>query len=168
VRLGGALHELLTHDHEHLDALLASMIGTGEAIDPRAYAEFRRGLLRHIGIEEKIIFPVVRRAGVDLPLIEQLHRDHALLAALLVPPPTPFEIEAIRAILAAHNPLEEDAGGLYGRIEALAGEELTDLLGRVTAFPEPRLAPHSDNGVLRRTIAQLTLEAEQGRAALKR
>lgn len=166
--MAGALHQLLSDDHERLDALLASIIATDGAIDPLRYAEFRRGLLRHIGIEERILFPLVRKTGGDLRLIEQLHRDHALLSALLVPPPAQNEIEAIRAVLVAHNPLEENAGGLYDRIEALAADELTDLLGRVSAFPEPRLAPQADSVVLRHTIAQLTREAERGRAALKR
>lgn len=160
--MSGALHQLLSDDHERLDALLASMIAADGAIDPIKYAEFRRGLLRHIGIEERILFPLVRKTGRDLRLIEQLHRDHALLSALLVPPPAQKEIEAIRAVLVAHNPLEENAGGLYDRIEALAANELTDLLGRVSAFPEPLLAPHADSVVLRRTIAQLSVKRNGG------
>ncbi len=161
--MAGSLQRLLANDHARLDTLLAAALTADGEIEPDAYGSFRRGLLRHIGIEERILFPLLRRAGSDLDLVEQLHGDHALLAALLVPPPTANEIDALRSTLAAHNPLEENAGGLYERIEALAGEALPDLLARVSAFPEPRLAPHADNDVLRRTIAQLTREAEERR-----
>jgi len=38
---------------------------------------------------------------------KQLHRDHAALAALLVPPPTAVEIGQIKSILSIHNEIEE-------------------------------------------------------------
>lgn len=162
----GRLHDLLTRDHERLDALLASSSRSDGTVEQQPYGEFRRGLLRHIGIEERILFPVVRRTGGDLRTIEQLHRDHAVLSALLVPPPTTAELDAIRTILAVHNPLEEDDGGFYDGVEAIAGDELDDLLARIEAYPDVRVAPHADNDILRRTIAQLLREAEEGRKKL--
>lgn len=157
----GRLYDLLARDHARLDALLA------DAAREESYREFRRGLLRHIGIEERILFPLIRKAGRDLRLIEQLHRDHAALSALLVPPPAPAEIDAVRRILEQHNPLEEDAGGLYDEIETLAGDEIEDLLRRVESFPETRVAPHADSELLRRTIAQLLREADEGRKRMR-
>ena len=137
------LHDYLSDDHERLDALLNAALGG----DDDAYAEFRRGLLRHIGIEERILFPLVRS-----PLTEKLHRDHAALAALLVPPPTRAEIEQIRAILSEHNLLEEDAGGLYEQVENLVDME------KVEAFPQIPTAPYTDSPLLRQTIEQLLRE----------
>ena len=48
----------------------------------------RTGLLRHIGMEEKILFPAARRlvhGEIVTSVIAQLHLDHAALTALLVP-----------------------------------------------------------------------------------
>jgi hemerythrin superfamily protein len=163
----GALHELLSRDHERLDALLAGLLSDDRAIDGERYTEFRRGLLRHIGIEERILFPEIRKRGGDTELERQLHRDHAALAALLVPPPTRREIEQIQQILLLHNPLEEERGGLYERFEQMAGDELEELMVRVLGYPQVRLAPYTDTPILRRSIEQLLREAEQGRRALR-
>ena len=43
----------------------------------------------------------------------KLRLDHGAFAALLVPTPTPAIIAALRAILGAHNVVEEGPGGVY-------------------------------------------------------
>lgn len=152
--MAGDLHEFLARDHERLDALLrACLQGNHES-----YAEFRGGLLRHISIEERVLFPELRKRGVGLAMEQQLHRDHAALAALLVPPPSLVEIEQIAAILEVHNEIEENAGGLYELVESLAGDELMGLMARVHAIPVVRLAPHVDNALVRSTIETLLRE----------
>ena len=149
------LHAFLARDHERLDALLEEL-SRGEGGIPRdRYDEFRRGLLRHIGIEERVLFPELRRRRGVTSLEKQLHRDHAALAALLVPPPTHSEVEQITAILETHNRLEEKPGGLYEIIEELSGDDLAAVMERVHAIPEIPLAPFSDTPLLRRTIEQL-------------
>ncbi len=139
-------------DHERLDALLERIVRDDGTIDETAYTPFRRGLLTHIGIEERVLFPALRARGSDLTLIEKLHNDHALLAALLVPPPTKWEIDTIAAVLRDHNPLEEDPGGLYDRV----GDELIE---KVRAYPEVRVAPYSDTPHLRYSIELLLKKA---------
>ena len=161
------LHELLSRDHERLDSLLTECLQPDGTIDMEPYSEFRRGLLRHIGIEEKILFPEVRRRRGDSDVERQLHRDHAVLAALLVPPPTAKEIALIREVLEQHNPLEEDQGGLYEVFEHLAGDDLGELMERVRAYPEVRVSPHSDSAILRSSLEQLLREADEGRRALR-
>lgn len=152
------LHEYLSRDHQRLDELLL------RALDNEgAYIEFRRGLLRHIGIEERVLFPFLKQHFGSTVVEKQLHRDHAALSALLVPPPGRREIEQIRSILTAHNPLEEDEGGMYDRLERLAADALAGLLTVVTAFPQVPVAPHSDTPLLRRTIEQLIRDAAEGR-----
>jgi hypothetical protein len=153
------LHELLSRDHDRLDGLLAVCIRDDGTVNTPAYDAFRRGLLRHIGIEERVLFPELRRRRGETALERQLHRDHAALAALLVPPPSASEILQIRTILSAHNPLEEDAGGLYEIIEELTGRELDGLVETVRTFPSVPVAPHSDTPLLRQTIEQLMREA---------
>jgi hypothetical protein len=152
------LNELLSRDHDRLDGLLAASVRADGAIDSDRYAAFRAGLLWHIAVEEKVLFRAIRKERGDTRLLEQLHRDHAALAALLVPPPAVAEIETIRTILARHNPLEEDAGGLYELADRLS----VDLLPLVQAVPPVIVAPHADTPTTRRSIEQLVREAEEG------
>ena len=163
-----ALHDFLSRDHARLDSLLMSCRDAGEEIPYEPYDAFRRGLLWHIGVEEKVLFPELRKWRAGVELAEQLHRDHAALAALLVPPPTSVEIEQIAAILEPHNDIEERAGGVYELVETLSGSELESLMERVLAMPEVRLAPHADSPILRESIAHLVRAAEDGRQALLR
>lgn len=124
-----------------------------------SYEEFRRGLLRHISIEERVLFPELRKRRGTTPLEQKLHRDHAALAALLAPPPSSVEIHQIATILTVHNELEERADGLYEIIESLAGDELAALMDRVHAIPPVPVAPHVDTPLVRSTIEQLVREA---------
>lgn len=162
-----SLHDLLGRDHDRLDALLASALRDDGTIDEESYRAFRAGLLQHIAIEERVLFREVRRKGGESPLVEQLHRDHAALAALLVPAPAAAEIGEIRAILVQHNPLEEEPGGFYDDVERIAGDDLPDLIARARALPPVRVAPHADSEVLRRTIEQLLAAADEGRRKLR-
>jgi hemerythrin superfamily protein len=152
------LHQLLSLDHARLDALLETCM-RGDEDWLASYEEFRRGLLRHISIEERVLFPELRKRRGTTSLEQKLHRDHAALAALLVPPPSPAEIRQIAAILTVHNELEERAGGLYDDVESLAGDKLSALIARVHAIPAVRVAPHVDSPLVRNTIEQLLREA---------
>jgi hemerythrin HHE cation binding domain-containing protein len=113
--MSGSIPRFLADDHARLDALLQRVAVHPGEIDRAAYAEFRAGLLKHISMEEKILLPAAQRArgGEALPLATKLRLDHGALAALLVPTPTPAILAALRAILAAHNPLEDSPGGVY-------------------------------------------------------
>lgn len=127
------IRKYLSEDHTRLDAALQS----GD------YETFREGLLRHIGIEQKILFPIMR----DWPLIERLHLDHGALAALLVPTPTPAILGAIRTILENHNPLEEGPGGLYEECERRLGDGANEVLKRIQNAPRVPVASNVDNEI---------------------
>ena len=87
--MSAELHAFLAGDHERLDAVLDSCLRTG---DPESYDGFRRGLLRHIAIEERVLFPLLRtRQGNDFDLASMdvqaaLHAHGALLGDLLLAP----------------------------------------------------------------------------------
>lgn len=55
----GLIHSFLSQDHARLDALLIRATSHPEVVDAASYADFRAGLLRHIAIEEKVLFPAV-------------------------------------------------------------------------------------------------------------
>lgn len=165
--MASVLHEYLARDHDRLDLLLDASLRDDDSIDGETYGGFRRGLLRHIGIEQKILFLELRRRQGDSELMRQLHRDHAALSALLVPPPSKEGIATIRSILAQHNPLEEVPGGLYEIFETATGQELASLMEKVRTYPEVPMAPYSDTPLLREAIEKLLRDAEDGRRRLR-
>ncbi|MGH7928460.1 MAG: hemerythrin domain-containing protein, partial [Candidatus Binatia bacterium] len=119
------IYRFLVDDHARLSELLDRASCRADQIDLAAYAAFRGGLLRHIGMEEKILLPFIqkKRGGDPLPIAAKLRLDHGALASLLVPTPTPGIIATLREVLEKHNPIEEGAGGLYEICQALVGAE---------------------------------------------
>jgi hypothetical protein len=125
--------EMLAGEHAEMDRLLAA----GE------FDAFRRLLLRHIALEEKILLPAAReaRGGEPLPIAAQLRRDHAEIAALLAPSPTTETIRQLRELLSRHNPLEEGPQGLYETCERLFGPDRSrEILERLRTMPAVRVA----------------------------
>jgi len=53
--MAGKISQFLCADHARLDDVLRRATADVTRIDHTAYAEFREGLLRHIGMEEKIL-----------------------------------------------------------------------------------------------------------------
>lgn len=132
----GELYRLMAAEHAELGELLAKAAGEGAAIDPEAYQRFRERLLRHIRIEEWILLPMAeRKRGEALSIAGRLRLDHGALAALLMLPPADHAFRAIRAVLDAHNPLEEAEGGVYEQCEGLAGPEIAESLSQIAASP---------------------------------
>jgi hypothetical protein len=139
-----SLRQFLTEDHRRLDALLERSGECRAPADLAAYDQFRRGLLRHIGLEEKILLTAAARLrGEPLEQAARLRLDHGAIVSLLMPIPTPSIIRAIRKVLAAHNPIEEGAGGVYDICEKLAASEHDELLGKIRAAPEVPTNPNA-------------------------
>jgi hypothetical protein len=141
-------------DHRRLDALLRSAVADPRKADAAMYDQFRAGLLRHIGLEEKIVLPTLQRLGGGIPyvLAAKLRLDHGALAALLMPTPKPAVVAAIRAIVSAHNALEEGPDGLYEAGDHLAESEVGALLERLRAAPEVTVTPTSDSTAVMKTV----------------
>jgi len=152
----GAIHRYLADDHARLDRLLRSATTDPAHLDPGPYAEFRRGLLRHISMEEKLLLPAARRArgGSPLPIAATLRLDHGAIAALLVPTPTAGIVAALRAILARHNQIEEGPGGLYDTCAALADRDADALLAALRAAPAVPAAAHVDGPRVMAAVAR--------------
>ena len=150
----GMLTEFLVEDHRRLDGLLQAAVAHPGTVDDRAYAQFRAGLLRHIGMEEKILLPAVQRqrGGEPLPLAARLRLDHGALAALLMPTPTAAILTTIQGILVEHNVLEEGAAGLYETCDALAGPETEPILAALRAAPEVTVMPYNDSTVVMNAV----------------
>jgi hypothetical protein len=133
------VREFMEADHKRLDKLLDKAFADQEHIDHESYDGFRQGLLKHIGMEEKILLPLAQklRGGEPLQLAAKLRLDHGALASLLVPAPTPKIAHAIRTILEAHNPLEEGPNGVYEQCLDLIGNDSDILLQLMSAKDVP-------------------------------
>ncbi|MDK2743597.1 MAG: hemerythrin domain-containing protein [Nitrospira sp.] len=156
--LAGPVTRFLTDDHRRLEALLQSAVSSTGQVKQGAYDQFRAGLLRHIGMEEKILMPAAQRlsSGEPLSMAAKLRLDHGAIAALLMPTPTAGIIATLQTILMKHNVIEEGPGGLYEVCDKLAGGETEHLIAKLRAAPEPAVLPHSDTpavlGAVRRAL----------------
>jgi hypothetical protein len=143
----GPITDFLLEDHRRLERLLQSAVAQAGSVDEGAYDQFRAGLLRHIGMEEKILLPAAQRfrGGEPLPIAAKLRLDHGAIASLLMPPPSAAVIATICAVLKVHNTIEEGPGGLYQTCDELAGSESAQLLAKLQAAPEVAVLPCSDS-----------------------
>lgn len=152
--------DYLVVDHARLHGLLASASDRG-VLDVDAFESFRAALLRHIGIEEKILFPAVRvaRGGEPFQPARALRVEHAALTSLLVPTPDLALCHEIAALLRRHDEKEEGLGGVYAACERFLGADVSAQLAQraetVAAVP---LARHFD-GVGTYRTAEAALEA---------
>ncbi len=148
----GSIEAFMTTDHVRIDRLFVEAERADGSIDLTKYAAFRAGLLRHIGMEEKVLLPFARskRGGEPRPLAGPLHADHGRIAKLLVPTPDQALCDELRATLATHNQLEEGEDGLYAICDALAGDEAASIVARLRAQPEVPLAKHYDGPLIRK------------------
>lgn len=162
----GPIARFLSEDHDRLDALLADATARPGVIEPGAYEAFRAGLLRHIGIEEKILVPAFRQAGAVDPEFDAIARrlriDHGAITSLLVPSPSHALVAELRSILAPHNEVEEGEAGFYARCEARLAGGAEAIVERMRAYPPVRTVPHHDGPRALRTAAEaLAVSAKQ-------
>ncbi|MBS1745708.1 MAG: hemerythrin domain-containing protein [Bacteroidetes bacterium] len=139
------LYHFFTNDHRRVEDLLDNATEKEGEIEMEYYHRFRTGLLKHIKMEEKTLFPAAQKAngGTPLPLAAKLRLDHGALTALMVVPPTPDVIKVIRHVLEKHDLLEEEPGGMYDVCEKLTEGETTELLEQLKAVTEVPVHPHN-------------------------
>lgn len=141
------LHRFFAADHQRLDGLLTRSVTGSGPVDLETFGAFRAGILRHIGMEEKVLFTAAReaRGGRPLPIAARLRVDHGAIAALLVPTPTRDLVAEIRSVLGPHNRREEEPGGAYEACdEALGPVAAARLVAELRAFPVPPLKAYND------------------------
>lgn len=154
------LYRFFTDDHHRIEGLLDSATAKPGKIDMEYYSRFRAGLLRHIKMEERILFPAAKSVNKELmeSLIPRFKAEHGALTALMVPPPDASLIHAIRFVLQKHDKAEEKPGGMYDVCEKLTRSRTQDLIDQLVDVPEVLLQSHNP--------APIALEA--AKRALKR
>lgn len=142
------LYNFFETDHRRIEGLLEKATQNRSEIQTDVYHQFRTGLLRHIKMEEKILFPAAQKAngGVPLALQAKLRLDHGVLTALMVVPPTPEVIKVLWHVMEKHDILEEEPGGMYDICENLTQGETDELLHQLQTAPEVPVHPHNTAG----------------------
>lgn len=71
------LYDFFTNDHHRVEGFLDKATEKPGEINMEYYHQFRTGLLKHIKMEENILFPAAQKAnnGVQLPLQAKLRLD---------------------------------------------------------------------------------------------
>jgi hypothetical protein len=158
---GSPISALMAAEHTRLDDLLVQAAGRDGAIDVKAYEDFRRGLLRHIAIEEKVLLPTVQqyRNGEPLALAGRLKQDHGALAALMMLPPRSATFRVTRAVLRAHNPLEDAPGGVYEACDLLVGQGVDEVLARCAAMSAVPVSPWIDSPKVLASVRRVLMRA---------
>lgn len=140
------LYQFFEREHCRIEELLDKATENPDRIETEYYHRFRTGLLTHIKMEEKILFPAAQKANgnAPLPLAAKLRLDHGALTALMVVPPTPEVIKVLRYIMEKHDLAEEEPGGMYDICEALTRSQTQALLEQLANITEVRLHPANE------------------------
>jgi hypothetical protein len=140
------LYHFFTKDHHRIDQLLDKATENAGEVESDYYHRFRTGLLKHIKMEEKILFPAAQKANgnVPLPLAAKLRLDHAALTSLMVVPPSEKVVKVLRYILDKHDLLEEEPGGMYDVCERLTEGETNTLLQQLENVAEVPVHPFNE------------------------
>ncbi len=152
------LYHFFTNDHNRIDQLLDKATENPGEVETNYYHEFRTGLLKHIKMEEKVLFPAAQKANgnVPLPLAAKLRLDHAALTSLMVVSPSDEVIKVLRYILHKHDLLEEEPGGMYDVCERLTEGETNTLLQQLEKVAQVPVHPFNEAGyaldVAKRTL----------------
>ncbi len=139
------LYKFFTDDHRRIEELLDKATEIKGEINLEYYHKFRTGLLKHIKMEENILFPAAQRAngGNPIPLAAKLRLDHGALTSLMAPPPTDDIVKVIRHILYYHDIAEEEPGGMYEVCEKLTESQTQEILNQLAQTPEVPVLKHN-------------------------
>jgi hypothetical protein len=162
---------LMCDQHQQLLSLFAAATGGGAVVDAARYEQFRRQLVQHIAIEEKVLMPAL--AGLLGQAFEtvrnKLQQDHAAILALLVPTPNEVWLEDLREILVHHFAVEASPGQLHALAELYLRDDDQRLGESAAALPAIVLEPCEDGRgapeVLARMMAAVGLN--RPRSALR-
>jgi hemerythrin superfamily protein len=159
--MNSLLYEFFEKDHRRLDALLNKATENPGEIKMEHYQKFRTGLLTHIKMEEKILFPAAQKAndGVPLPVTQQLRLDHGALTALMAIDPSLAMMKVLHYILEKHDLAEEEPGGMYDLCAALTQDQTQVLLDQLAKISEVPVHPPNSSSFVFEACKRALLRA---------
>lgn len=127
--------EFLTQTHEELRDLLDKSLSV-EGVQLEPYEAFRTELLKHIGVEEHIVLPLVEeRSPQRFFALKQIRLEHRAIGMLLALQPSGEIITVIRNLLKKHDFLEETPDTLYDILDDCCADDQPELLKRIREYP---------------------------------
>lgn len=155
------IYNFFTNDHERIDKLLDRAVKNPKAIDLELYHRFRVGLLTHIKMEEKILFPaaVLGNGGQPIPLAAKLRLDHGALTALMTIEPQMKMVKVLKHILEVHDQLEEEEGGMYDMCENLTRHQTAEVMEKLSKVSEVPVHPFNTHPVVFEAMKRALLRA---------
>lgn len=155
------LQQFFTEDHHRIETLLIKATPPSEEINLEYYLQFRAALLKHIKMEETILFPAVKRVSAETMqhTITKFRVEHGALTSLMVPTPTFALIKVIRYVLQKHDFEEEKPCGLYEVCETLTKHETNELLQQLKQTSDLPLNPLNPSPAALETAKRSLLRA---------
>ena len=149
-RTGGevSLVDYFRNDHRRCDSGWSDVEAAADAADPAAlaacWASFRNTLLRHLAMEEKLLFPAVEAATgmANAGPTQVMRMEHEQMRAVLAQMSAAVESgdadelvdqgDTLNILIQQHNMKEE--GVLYPLAERVLQADWPELRGRLEAF----------------------------------
>jgi hemerythrin-like domain-containing protein len=144
------LSTALEREHREIDTGIETFIGKldaspdGDSVQPEPLTQALDALRRHIYLEEAILFPPIREAGMVMPIFVMM-REHGELWRT---------IDALTDLLAdgaTHEQLRDTCHQLLGQLERHNSKE------------EPVIYPHADTALPPQVCAELARFIDTGR-----
>lgn len=144
--MSNAIVDFLVEDHRRIEHYFSLAIADKKEIQLNYYMQFRKALLRHIKMEEKILFPAAKEKNEALMngLIPRFRLEHGAITALMVPPPTQDLIKVIQHVLEQHDIAEEKEGGMYQICAELTEDQSKEILIALKASAEVPVHPFNE------------------------
>lgn len=136
--MGDRLSSFLKQQHAEAEEALERCVRADGQVDLARFDRFRRALLHHIAVEERVLRPALLAAGCSPVFQNELRQDHAGIAALCIPLPCVDWVRDLRELLEHHHHVEEAADGFYARVDALVTDDRL-VLAQIASLPSIHL-----------------------------
>ena len=147
-------------EHRALGKLIRKSLPDEGGVDIEAFDAFRRKLVQHIAVQERVFFPaLISRMGHEPLYRGALTKDHGGLVSACVPTPGREWVQELWNLLEVHHTVERADDGFARHCDHHLGHEAKELFEKADALPPIELPPFETGPGLRRRIAELLVAA---------
>ena len=126
--------EVLETDHRDVEALFAKVEDNAGAAKAQVVAKIATELTLHAELEESIVYPAMREAGLD-DMVDEAEQEHQevkeLVAQLQAADGASSEVDGTLAALESNvnHHVEEEEGEVFPKFRAAVDQSTLDALG---------------------------------------